>query len=996
MTSPIQIASCFATSYDAAIYQSIQSAAQDINGDFLESISNLLTLLLLSKDIGFLSSLRKELVPLLVTASNKDSLQILGFAWVAVSRLLLDLVIPDAPMDPAAVQNCTSHRLQCEELNLSSQIRLHHQLERILTGNATNEMIDNLSPQLKDIQARLADSPILPSRSNVPRLHLFWSEVLQFQKTILSTSKIDGLLHALVSDDSNATLRERVMQGSLAGFYQRLDTVYPEFADITTLLKLGILYMRFGLRVIADSASSLAHTPEMGLTASLLKFPSANGAGQIINNFERHGPSGTTPFGHVSLALASFALEKSLGLQKEQSVAVIDGAYDQAIRLWLIDRAKENQQAAEASTLYRQSKENTLVTEAEIEEQEFLIMFPNFEDSPDSDFPSRSGLPQSSLLVQPEDMALLLDIHYDLVDLATNQPDERFYKMKRHTIQTLVANSFETLPGTLDQCGIQFQFSVLQDNISAMHETRGSASKPYNFYFDPNYQELKNGATVIASLYKRLEAISEEWPDQMVVKHLMEKCQSILEVDSRSPVAKILTLVEQLLIQSEDWEMYSNRDNSIKIYQEQLIRLIVAWRRLELSCWQTLLDSQAANFIAEVSQWWFRLYDAVIRGTASAVDQDPEGETHSIDQYLKSLIPLIDDFITASPLGQFDARVKLVHSFEKYVVAIAPSKSPLHRLAFQRVGRILHSTRRYHDLFSEKLRKNLLDEKVTLEKEVKAFIKLASWKDVNVQALKQSAQRTHRHLYKIMKKFRDVLRQPVAHWLQPHHAGDPEGGPLSFDEPLVLTSTTLVEAPFIPPIDDLLTNRDHISNLKRTFDRYNALIGKRIRPFIICRSAENVDDAAVKIITTSKSLASLSVPPSLSSELRIKHQKALLVRKRKAWADMLKELKSAGLASNVKAVVLQQNTDQQWIREQQSLPEPLRVEVEVDKGESYFVKLCGSLPLLRTSVPNHHSDLTTRELQRGTMFLESGFAMAVDLRSRLVPIRSHICANSRF
>ena len=981
--SPIQVASCFATSYDAAIYHSIQSATHDTGGDFFESISNLVTLLLLSKDIGFVSSLRKELVPLLLTASNKGPLQILGFAWVAVSRLLLDLVIPDAPMDPAAVQNCTLHRLQCDELNLTSQIKLHHQLERILTGNATNEMIDNLSPQLRDIQARLANSPILPNRSDVPRLHFFWSEVLQFQKTILSASKIDGLLHALVSDDSNANFRERMMQGSLAGFYQRLDTAYPEFADITTLLKLGILYMRFGLRVIADSASSLTHTPGMGLTASLLAFPPACSAGKITKNFEKHGPSGTTPFGHVSLALASFALEKSLGFQKEQDTTVIDGAYDQAIRLWLIDRAKENQQAAEASTLYRQSKYSTAVTEAEVEEQEFLIMFPTFEDASDSD----SGLPQSSHLVQPDDMVLLVDIHYDLVDLGAKQPDERFYRMKHHTIQTLVANSLETLPGALDQCGIQFQLSILQDNISALHETRGSPSKPYNFYSDPNYQELRNGATVIANLYQRLEVISEEWPDQMVVKHLMEKCQSILGVDSRSPVAKILVLVEQLLIQSEDWEVYSNRDNSIKTHQEELIRLIVAWRRLELSCWQTLLDSQAVNFTTEVSQWWFRLYDAVIRGTATAVDQDPEGETHSIDQYLKSLIPLIDDFITTSPLGQFHARLKLVHSFEKYVVAIVPSKSPLHRLAFQRVGRILCSTRRYYDLFSEKLRKNLLDEKLALEKEVKAFIKLASWKDVNVQALKQSAQRTHRHLYKIVKKFRDVLRQHVLQWLQPHHAGDLEGGPLSFDNS---TPTVFVETLFIPPNDGPLTKQDYISNLKRTFDRYNALIGSRILPFIIGHSAENVDDAAVKIIATSRSLASLSVPPSLSSELRIKYQKALLVRKRKAWTDMLKEIKCAGLASNVKPIVLQQNTDQQWIREQPSFPELFRVAVEVDKGESYFVKLCGSLPSLRTSIPNHHSDLTTRELQRGMMFLESGFAMAVDLRSRLAPLYDHI------
>jgi len=719
-------------------------------------------------------------------------------------------------------------------------------------------------------------------------------------------------------------------------------------------------------------------------------FPSACSTGQIINNFEGCGPSGTTPFGHVSLALAALALEKSLGLQKEEHAALIDVAYDQAIRLWLVDRAKEKQQAAEASTLYRQANDNT-VTEAEIEEQEFLEMFPTFEDSSDSDCPpSRSGSPQSLLLVQPDDMTLLVDIHYDLMGIGATQPHERFYKMKCHAIQMLVVDSLETLPGKLDQCGIQFQFSILRDNILALDETRSSASKPYNFYSDPNYQELRNGAIVIANLHKRLGVISEEWPDQMVVKHLMEKCQSILEVGSHSPVSKILTLVEQLLIQSEDWEMYSNRHNSIKIHQAELVRLVVNWRRLELSCWRTLLDSQAIKFTTDVSEWWFRLYDAVVRGTANAVDQDPEGETLTLDQYLGALIPLIDDFITASPLGQFDARMQLLHSFEKYVAVITPSKSPLFRSAFQRVRRILSSAYHYYDLFSDQLRKNLLDEKVAFEKEVKAFIKLASWKDVNVQALKQSAQRTHRQLYKVMKKFRDVLRQPVVHWLQPRHAGEPEVRPLSLDEPPVLTPTNFVETLSVPSIDSPLASRDYLSNLKRTFDRYNTFIGKRIRPFIIAQSAEKVDGMAVEIITTSKSLASLSIPPSLSGDLRIKHQKALLVRKRKAWGDMLKELKSSGLASNVKPEVLRQNTNQQWIREQPSLPELSGVEIKVDKGESYFVKLCGSLPSLRISLPTHHSDLTTRELQRGTMFLESRFAIAVDLRARSVPLYDRI------
>ena len=38
---------------------------------------------------------------------------------------------------------------------------------------------------------------------------------------------------------------------------------------------------------------------------------------------------------------------------------------------------------------------------------------------------------------------------------------------------------------------------------------------------------------------------------------------------------------------------------------------------------------------------------------------------------------------------------------------------------------------------------------------------MASWKDVNIDALKQSARRSHNNLYKIVRKYRAILSTPV-------------------------------------------------------------------------------------------------------------------------------------------------------------------------------------------------------------------------------------------
>jgi midasin len=181
-----------------------------------------------------------------------------------------------------------------------------------------------------------------------------------------------------------------------------------------------------------------------------------------------------------------------------------------------------------------------------------------------------------------------------------------------------------------------------------------------------------------------------------------------------------------------------------------------------------------------------------------------------------------------------------------------------------------------------------------------------------------------------------------------------------------------------------VTFPSYLLHLERTLQRFGILIQQQLRPFIGSRSAQLVDDIAVEIITTSNELASTSIP-STPGALREKRLKGLLVRKRKAWADMLKELKLMGLASNVKPNILRQNMDQRWIREQPIMPIISQSDFILQKGETYFVKLSGSLPALRNSLSNHHSDLNTRELHRGRMFLESGFSMAVDLRSRYVP-----------
>jgi midasin len=396
------------------------------------------------------------------------------------------------------------------------------------------------------------------------------------------------------------------------------------------------------------------------------------------------------------------------------------------------------------------------------------------------------------------------------------------------------------------------------------------------------------------------------------------------------------------------------------------------WRQLELSSWPGLLNAELLVFQDNASGWWFRLYDAVFRSPVSKEEEEEEENNGaSLSAYLDSLIPLLDDFIRSSPIGQFQSRLDLLHA-----LCIFSGRVVVKRPIARRVHDILHSTLQFYGMFSKPIEESLKKEHLVLEKEIRDVIKLASWRDVNVFALKQSALKSHHSLYKLIRKFREVLRQPVTDRLRIPSSDNPSKF-LSLIFPVWPTqqqNLVFVREPgaYLPM---------HFHDLSQTYSRFRGFLDNRIRPFIETRPVSMVEDMATTIIETSQHFASISIPANLPTEKRRKQVKALLVRKRKALSDLLKELKRVGLGSNVKPEVLAKLHSLRWIREQP--PNPSNSEIS-KRGEDYYFKLCELMIQLRNSLTNHHSDIMTRELQRGLMFVESAFFLGVDSRGRYV------------
>lgn len=87
--------------------------------------------------------------------------------------------------------------------------------------------------------------------------------------------------------------------------------------------------------------------------------------------------------------------------------------------------------------------------------------------------------------------------------------------------------------------------------------------------------------------------------------------------------------------------------------------------------------------------------------------------------------------------------------------------------SLRRVSQILFNIHGFYDNFTANVTAYLKAERSRIEKDVQNLIKLASWKDVNVYALRQSAIRSHHQLYKSVRKLRAILQKPASDFFVP-------------------------------------------------------------------------------------------------------------------------------------------------------------------------------------------------------------------------------------
>lgn len=504
----------------------------------------------------------------------------------------------------------------------------------------------------------------------------------------------------------------------------------------------------------------------------------------------------------------------------------------------------------------------------------------------------------------------------------------------------------------------------LQD---AKEELADVASPSISFYHGINIKEIRRLVGLLYAIQDRFMQLRVVWPEHSSILDTLSKCKEILGRSFRESLANLTTEVEQLHAIIYEWQSIADRENSVAALYDQLTELLISWRRLELRSWSALLKAEEEKCIVDAYDWWYIGYEAVVMSCEdSTVDQ----------QQIVKLVATLQDFLSATPLGQFNQRLMMLTQYAAELgTGWGDSKLPMRvRDAVLNVIRCFTRFGRYVDEHLEGARKKL-------QKEIDEVILLATWKDTNIVALRESARRSHMKLLRIVRKYRKELSK-AAQEIMPDPSRtlatmcNPPVQAISEDcnEPVELDVSVRIGS-LASALD---SGHDFSVNRFRLQEEAYRIVRNSVRASR--GSCDTVDEEMLNF-TSNVSRLQKQGPQVLTEENKseIKHLRA---QKRRLFAETLKMLKDMGIRAALDSTTIEKQQGAAELLSRSSLPSKSGDEV-LAQAEEAFYQVVELAPQIWKCATQHSEEITAQEIIRSTGLLHGCIYEVVRQRSAL-------------
>ena len=857
------------------------------------------------------------------------------------------LYVPDRVLDPALSSLVEQYRHKKRKTELDVKLWALTEFEKVFTGQPASFRSQIVQSKLDSLRDEIPIRPVpRPQISALGDLQAIFNGLLD---SVVRNSPTRDALQGFFFGDEKQKSNIEQLRINVTRFTVRLRDGFQSYEDITGPL-VGLLQgldVGFALALIAHDSRNAPDTkilpicrstPFLGMKPDFFEAPTESGLQALVS--------------HTDVRLVYLRTAAIFHDLKYESVRhatqTMFGIFQRFYEEWKEQLSDDQKEQAMRSSLYRYrgSDEN----QNEGAAQEFEDIFPDGAKEDETGDRIGNSRPNSRILAQN-----LAVCHRHIFGIQSSP--QQVIDILRYAANALggLQSEFLTCPVPVDDF-LPALIVQLDDKCEILQGTL-TTSESSNFYKDPNVAEVEKLTKLIHIIQERYRNLREAWPEHATLQDVLSVSSQILDMRHTEPIAKFLTKSEQLHHFIHEWQVVASKEFSTATLYEQLTTLLVDWRRLELSTWARLLADEDSKCSEDVEAWWFIAYETIVAVPLSVIDDDDAVKQHS-----EHLIATLTDFVLTTSMGHYIRRLQLIEFFKNHVQLLARELPSM-----KTVENALINFLKFYKRFNEHIQKTLQEGRQKLERDMKEILLLASWKDTNINALRESAKRSHQKLFKVIRKYRELLAQPVRQLLLPNL---PELG----GTPILQASPTSdLEARDLGPAIQLC--QEHLPQWATKSARFKnpiATTGQMAQLGQLPPSAVNIADDlntyASDLLANIKELQKETpVTKTTSNEDLTKHLKT---RKRKLLTDTLKNMRQMGFKSNLSANAL---------AEQSTLPKILSCSPAFkdtllnrifNEADSYWHSMLDNLSSIREHSRHRSEDISHAEASRAQGYLE--------------------------
>lgn len=887
-----------------------------------------------------LENLGIQIPPALQSGSSSANALDQSQLWISFGLTCIFAYVPDRPFDPALKETIQRELLIRRKDGLRNKLQALDFFERSFSGQHRNLRFDVAEQELNSLPADVAELQIpRPPQSQLSVLQGEFNAVLQVARAVQEHFKNS-------QDPLDLSVKQNISQ-----LVHRLRRNYRAYEDIVVPLIGFLRSLTVGLTLVEmaneSDASKIANGSNVLLSLRTIGGSTENYQVQQISSTSLHT---------LTLLATAQNVEKAAGGRPRFAKEAHNIFYHLYIA-WKDKMSDERNKYAQSSSLY--TFRGNQDEEEHIDEAEYNELFPNY----DAQETSAAGNEKTMQL--PREAAVKISALHSQIYCMNADPEERVTQLVKENNQSTASGLGDSnQPIAVALPSIYLSIQRVKDTLKS--GTPGN--KAYNIYTDANVVEARSLASLVKRVQARFQYLQSIYPEHVTIQDVIRVGNDLLAFAHTEPIAKFITKLEKFYETMNEWERVASKELSVASLYDEVTKLIVSWRKLELTTWMRLFDLEMDKCVENVKSWWFVAYENIIAVPLQLVESGIDLTLHATE-----LLRTLEGFFRTATMGQYHERLRLLVQFREHLKAMLDKLPKLLPVYSSLVNFIA-----YYSRFVKPIEETLIKNRVILEKKVKEVVQLASWRDVNIEALKQSARTSHRKLFNLVRKFRALLDISVNGIIE-------EGPPTQAESP----SPQLEIDHAVPG-----ANAQALDICEKSYSDWTAVSPRfknTTKTLILMQElsaphqdtldgAEEIRDFLQTLEDDMTSLAKAT--PTILNEETKEQVKHLKNRKRVRFADVLKDLKKMGFQNNLSSDALDTQDSAALILASTPPSETFSLS---EYAEYHFHKTLSLMPKARLIQREHSGDLTPAEVKRSTGYLEGILHRLLNQRQVLNP-----------